>query len=485
MGFFYSQHQHHRCRTQPTTRSFAAYSQHQQVRPTRAEAPTGAVFHSHHGTAFRDNIPSGKGYSDSSFSAGLGRGYSERGYRFVNKSAQPATRASHAGFGDSRGSVSGTRHLEAQYRQRSRTEFSPARYYSSYREPLRRTGYAPLLYPAKSPREYHTPDTYSAQQYSKQHLQERSSNLKDKLERRKQELNQLNSKYQAPLKQDSNAASTNRSAVSTNRSAASTNRSAVSTNRSAASTNRSAASTNRSAASTNQRADASKQESVATQRRPSSEVANRSAERSVTDQQGRYTQELEQLTSKYSQSLKPATNAAPHKTEVCEQKEAICDRTQTPIRPYEKVAQDQQSPQRRKLDQLKLRYLGHQQKQPSDTSHAEAEQQILELTSNITREKGLADTTKEETRGFTLRHQRQRLETLRSKYLAQPTKESSHRLATKEPLSGSHMSARQAGRESHSRMDFSNFRNTGELSDTTVVVEGMEFKLHKFPLYIK
>ncbi len=34
-------------------------------------------------------------------------------------------------------------------------------------------------------------------------------------------------------------------------------------------------------------------------------------------------------------------------------------------------------------------------------------------------------------------------------------------------------------------MDFSKFRETGELSDITVVVNEREFKLHKFPLYIK
>jgi hypothetical protein len=31
-------------------------------------------------------------------------------------------------------------------------------------------------------------------------------------------------------------------------------------------------------------------------------------------------------------------------------------------------------------------------------------------------------------------------------------------------------------------MDFSKFRTTGDLSDITVIVEGEEFKLHKFPL---
>ena len=34
-------------------------------------------------------------------------------------------------------------------------------------------------------------------------------------------------------------------------------------------------------------------------------------------------------------------------------------------------------------------------------------------------------------------------------------------------------------------MDFSNFRDTGELSDIVVSVDGTEYKLHKFPLYIK
>lgn len=34
-------------------------------------------------------------------------------------------------------------------------------------------------------------------------------------------------------------------------------------------------------------------------------------------------------------------------------------------------------------------------------------------------------------------------------------------------------------------MDFSKFRTSGELSDMTVIVEGKEFKLHKFPLYAK
>ena len=34
-------------------------------------------------------------------------------------------------------------------------------------------------------------------------------------------------------------------------------------------------------------------------------------------------------------------------------------------------------------------------------------------------------------------------------------------------------------------MNFSKFRQTGELSDITVVVDGTEFKLHKFPLYAK
>ncbi|KAK6174596.1 hypothetical protein SNE40_017839 [Patella caerulea] len=34
-------------------------------------------------------------------------------------------------------------------------------------------------------------------------------------------------------------------------------------------------------------------------------------------------------------------------------------------------------------------------------------------------------------------------------------------------------------------MDFSKFRESGELSDITVVVDGAEFKLHKFPLYAK
>ncbi|KAL3864026.1 hypothetical protein ACJMK2_005738 [Sinanodonta woodiana] len=34
-------------------------------------------------------------------------------------------------------------------------------------------------------------------------------------------------------------------------------------------------------------------------------------------------------------------------------------------------------------------------------------------------------------------------------------------------------------------MDFSKFRQTGELSDITVTVNGSEFKLHKFPLYAK
>ena len=34
-------------------------------------------------------------------------------------------------------------------------------------------------------------------------------------------------------------------------------------------------------------------------------------------------------------------------------------------------------------------------------------------------------------------------------------------------------------------MDFSKFLSTGELSDVVVVVNEKEFKLHKFPLYIK
>ena len=34
-------------------------------------------------------------------------------------------------------------------------------------------------------------------------------------------------------------------------------------------------------------------------------------------------------------------------------------------------------------------------------------------------------------------------------------------------------------------MDFSKFRDTGELSDISVQVEDTDFKLHKFPLYIK
>ena len=34
-------------------------------------------------------------------------------------------------------------------------------------------------------------------------------------------------------------------------------------------------------------------------------------------------------------------------------------------------------------------------------------------------------------------------------------------------------------------MDFSKFRQTGDLSDLTVVVDGTEFKLHKFPLFAK
>lgn len=34
-------------------------------------------------------------------------------------------------------------------------------------------------------------------------------------------------------------------------------------------------------------------------------------------------------------------------------------------------------------------------------------------------------------------------------------------------------------------MDFSKFRTTGDLSDITVIVEGNEFKLHKFPLFAK
>lgn len=34
-------------------------------------------------------------------------------------------------------------------------------------------------------------------------------------------------------------------------------------------------------------------------------------------------------------------------------------------------------------------------------------------------------------------------------------------------------------------MNFSKFRHSGELSDITVVVDGIEFKLHKFPLYAK
>lgn len=34
-------------------------------------------------------------------------------------------------------------------------------------------------------------------------------------------------------------------------------------------------------------------------------------------------------------------------------------------------------------------------------------------------------------------------------------------------------------------MDFAKFLNTGELSDVTVIVDGKEFPLHKFPLYIK
>lgn len=34
-------------------------------------------------------------------------------------------------------------------------------------------------------------------------------------------------------------------------------------------------------------------------------------------------------------------------------------------------------------------------------------------------------------------------------------------------------------------MDFSKFLNTGELSDVIVTVNGKDFNLHKFPLYIK
>ena len=40
-------------------------------------------------------------------------------------------------------------------------------------------------------------------------------------------------------------------------------------------------------------------------------------------------------------------------------------------------------------------------------------------------------------------------------------------------------------RKNDSNMNFSKFRQTGELSDITVVVDGTEFKLHKFPLYAK
>ena len=34
-------------------------------------------------------------------------------------------------------------------------------------------------------------------------------------------------------------------------------------------------------------------------------------------------------------------------------------------------------------------------------------------------------------------------------------------------------------------MDFTQFRETGELSDITVTVNGKAFQLHKFPLFIK
>ncbi|ESO89801.1 hypothetical protein LOTGIDRAFT_124742, partial [Lottia gigantea] len=34
-------------------------------------------------------------------------------------------------------------------------------------------------------------------------------------------------------------------------------------------------------------------------------------------------------------------------------------------------------------------------------------------------------------------------------------------------------------------MDFSKFRESGELSDITITVDDVEFKLHKFPLYAK
>jgi hypothetical protein len=35
------------------------------------------------------------------------------------------------------------------------------------------------------------------------------------------------------------------------------------------------------------------------------------------------------------------------------------------------------------------------------------------------------------------------------------------------------------------KMDFAKFLNTGELSDITVTIDGKDFQLHKFPLYIK
>ena len=41
------------------------------------------------------------------------------------------------------------------------------------------------------------------------------------------------------------------------------------------------------------------------------------------------------------------------------------------------------------------------------------------------------------------------------------------------------------GRVDAEMMDFSKFRETGELSDISVVVDGNEYKLHKFPLFIK
>ena len=41
------------------------------------------------------------------------------------------------------------------------------------------------------------------------------------------------------------------------------------------------------------------------------------------------------------------------------------------------------------------------------------------------------------------------------------------------------------GRSKPEMMDFAKFRETGELSDITVVVDGKENRLHKFPLFIK